>query len=161
MTNSDIVREMLKMQKKLDVAIFEKAGMKAYPKPEQYFLAILDEVGELNHEMKPKWCWWKANSGKVDKEKQLEELVDVWHFVLSFANSAEINPNEIDIKFVFGDTLRDFVGVLKHATTIDYAMDLIVSLAGLTQYLDFDMSQVYDMYVKKNRINHERAEGDY
>ena len=29
------------------------------------------------------------------------------------------------------------------------------------QYLDFDMSQVYDMYVKKNRINHERAEGDY
>ncbi|WP_348688260.1 dUTP diphosphatase, partial [uncultured Dubosiella sp.] len=74
MTNSDIVREMLKMQKKLDVAIFEKAGMKAYPKPEQYFLAILDEVGELNHEMKPKWCWWKANPGKVDKEKQLEEL---------------------------------------------------------------------------------------
>lgn len=62
MTNSDIVREMLKMQKKLDVAIFEKAGMNEYPKPEQYFLAILDEVGELNHEMKPKWCWWKANA---------------------------------------------------------------------------------------------------
>ena len=43
-------------------------------------MAILDEIGELTHELKANWCWWKKTQAPVDNEKVLGELVDIWHF---------------------------------------------------------------------------------
>lgn len=44
-------------------------------------LAILDEVGEVTHELKGKWCWWKPEAA-IDDERLLSELADVLHFTL-------------------------------------------------------------------------------
>ena len=44
--------------------------------------ALFDELGELNHELKAKWCWWKKTQEPVDREKLLEEYVDCIHFGL-------------------------------------------------------------------------------
>jgi dimeric dUTPase (all-alpha-NTP-PPase superfamily) len=52
-----------------------------------YVWTILDEVGELTHELKANWCWWKKTQPPVDEKKVLGELVDIWHFVLSWQNN--------------------------------------------------------------------------
>lgn len=46
--------------------------------------AVLDEIGELNHELKYNWNWWKLTQSKPDKERILDELADVEHFLLSY-----------------------------------------------------------------------------
>ena len=87
MTKKDVelIKEMLKMQAKLDEAIMKEYGLKEIDE-EKLSFAILDEIGELTHELKANWCWWKKTQAPVDKEKVLGELVDIWHFVLSWQN---------------------------------------------------------------------------
>lgn len=61
MTIKDIalIIKMLKMQSKLDKAIMDEYGLDKIDE-DKLSLAILDEVGELTHELKGKWCWWKS-----------------------------------------------------------------------------------------------------
>lgn len=47
----DLIKEMLQMQTKLDKAIMEEYGLKELDE-EKLNLAILDEIGELTHELK-------------------------------------------------------------------------------------------------------------
>lgn len=81
----ELIKEMLQMQKKLDEAIMDEHGLTEIDE-ENLRMAILDEVGELTHELKGNWCWWKKTQPQVDEEKVLGELVDIWHFVLSYQN---------------------------------------------------------------------------
>lgn len=87
MKNSDVelIKEMLQMQAKLDEAIMKEYGLEEIEE-EKLNMAILDEIGELTHELKANWCWWKKTQAPVDDARVLEELVDVWHFVLSYQN---------------------------------------------------------------------------
>ena len=82
----ELIRKMLKMQAKLDEAIMKEYGL-AEIDEEKLCFAILDEVGELTHELTGNWCWWKKTQPQVDEEKVLGELVDIWHFVLSWQNN--------------------------------------------------------------------------
>lgn len=63
MTSKDIelIKEMLQMQTKLDEAIMKEYGLYTIDEKNLSF-AILDEVGELTHELKGNWCWWKKNA---------------------------------------------------------------------------------------------------
>ena len=81
----ELIKKMLQMQSKLDEAIMKEYGLDEIDE-EKLNMAILDEVGELTHELKANWCWWKKTQAPVDKEKVLGELVDIWHFVLSWQN---------------------------------------------------------------------------
>ena len=64
----DLIKEMLQMQVKLDKAIMKEYGLDEIDK-ENLKMAILDEVGELTHELKGEWCWWKKTQAPVDEEK--------------------------------------------------------------------------------------------
>ena len=75
------LKELLEMQRVLDENIYTTHNVE-YDE-EKTYLALIDEIGELNHELKAEWCWWKKTVKPVDREKVLEELVDVWHFALS------------------------------------------------------------------------------
>ncbi len=61
-------RKMLKLQQKLDERIVQGNGItyKDLLEGNWYVSAILDELGELNHELKADWCWWKktGNPGR-------------------------------------------------------------------------------------------------
>ena len=81
----ELIKEMLQMQAKLDQAIMKEYGLTEINE-ENLRMAILDEVGELTHELKANWCWWKKTQAPVDNDKVLGELVDVWHFALSYQN---------------------------------------------------------------------------
>lgn len=72
----ELIKKMLQMQSKLDEAIMKEYGLDEIDE-EKLNMAILDEVGELTHELKANWCWWKKIQASVDNEKVLGELVDI------------------------------------------------------------------------------------
>lgn len=78
-----MIETMLKKQDELNSAIMKEFGLTTISK-EQIDLATLDEIGEFTHELKGDWCWWKKSQEPVDRNKALEELADVFHFVLIY-----------------------------------------------------------------------------
>lgn len=171
MTSKDIklIKEMLQMQAKLDESIMKEYGLTKIDE-EKLCLAILDEVGELTHELKANWCWWKKTQPPVDEEKVLEELVDVWHFVLSWQN--HFNHGEEGIKNICM-LKRNSKEILKLLTVNEYKLSELFSdlvewkcnkmemLIAITEYLGFAFEQVYSAYCNKNKINYQRLKEGY
>ena len=171
MTIKDIVliKKMLKMQAKLDKAIMDEYGLDKIDEDKLSF-AILDEVGELTHELKGKWCWWKKTQPQVDEEKVLGELVDIWHFVLSWQN----NFNGGEEELLTDDELMKKVDnsrwaieehgkgiVIKLADLSYFSLRKVEPLIAITEYLGFTVEQVYNAYCKKNKVNYQRLESGY
>lgn len=170
MKKSDIelIKEMLKMQSELDKAIMKEYGLEELDE-EKLNLAILDEVGELTHELKANWCWWKKTQTPVDNDKVLEELVDVWHFALSYQNHFDYGMQGIINRCMFLRNTEKHLDLLKAK---DYELpeifsDLVVfeykleRLIAITEYLGFTVEQVYKAYCDKNKINYQRLESGY
>lgn len=171
MTIKDIVliKKMLKMQAKLDKAIMDEYGLDKIDEDKLSF-AILDEVGELTHELKGKWCWWKKTQPQVDEEKVLGELVDIWHFVLSWQN----NFNDGEEGLLADEQLMEKVDnsrwaieehgkgiVIKLADLSYFSLWKVEPLIAITEHLGFTVEQVYKAYCDKNKINYQRLESGY
>ena len=171
MKNNDVelIRKMLQMQAKLDEAIMKEYGLAEIDKKNLGF-AILDEVGELTHELKGDWCWWKKTQAPVDEEKVLCELVDIWHFVLSWQN--HFNHGEEGMMNASA-VVRNSKRILNLIKTKEYRLseelsDLVAwelckveRLIAISEYLGFTIEQVYDAYCDKNKINYQRLESGY
>lgn len=165
----DLIKEMLQMQKKLDEAIMEEYGLNEIDE-ENLRMAILDEVGELTHELKANWCWWKKTQAPVDKQKVLGELVDIWHFVLSYQNHFNFGE-EARLSYLNEEELSN--GMLKRLRTkksnlskvltrlVIFESSIIPVLIAITEYLGFTIEQVYDAYCGNNKINYQRLEKGY
>ena len=76
------LKEMFQMQRTLNKSILDEFGEEEMTE-EKLELAIIDELGELTHELKGDWCWWKKSQAPVNRKRVLEELVDVYHFVMT------------------------------------------------------------------------------
>lgn len=171
MTGKDIklIKEMLQMQAKLDEAIMKEYGLTEIDK-ENLKMAILDEVGELTHELKGEWCWWKKTQAPVDRKKVLGELVDIWHFVLSWQNHfKDGEEGMINARAVVRNSKR----ILNLIKTKEYRLseelsDLVAwplckleRLIAIAEYLGFTIEQVYEAYCDKNKVNYQRLESGY
>lgn len=165
----DLIKEMLQMQAKLDKAIMKEYGLICIDETNLSF-AILDEVGELTHELKGKWCWWKKTQPQVDEEKVLGELVDIWHFVLSWQN----NFNDGEEGLLAYEQLMEKVDdnrwsieeygkgiVIKLADLSYFSFQKVEPLIAITEYLGFTVEQVYSAYCDKNKINYQRLKEGY
>ena len=171
MTIKDIVliKKMLKMQAKLDKAIMDEYGLDKIDEDKLSF-AILDEVGELTHELKGKWCWWKKTQPQVDEEKVLGELVDIWHFVLSWENNFNYSYRRLFSKDYFIEDVKDVLWslennkgmIVKRLTQLThYPIRKLETLIAITEYLGFTIQQVYNAYCNKNKVNYQRLESGY
>lgn len=163
------INEMLEMQKILNNAIMKEKGLEFADdkfNPDTLKRAIIDEVGELNHELKATWCWWKNSQKPVDNLKVLEELVDVWHFMLSkhyLVNCTDGREKDIYALLVNGiQTSRDDE-VLGDDPIIEFLNSFfeLDDVIALTFDLGYDIDDVYDMYITKNKINFERLKNGY
>lgn len=165
----DLIKEMLQMQAKLDEAIMKEYGLKKINERNLTF-AILDEVGELTHELKGDWCWWKKSQAPVDEEKVLGELVDIWHFVLSHQNHFGSGEEELraeeqlieNAKRYFREIktfLKGIIYLLADLTCITEGK--LERLIAITEYLGFSVEDVYKAYCKKNKVNYQRLESGY
>lgn len=152
------INEMLKMQKAYDQSVY--AAKDVHPTMEQKYLALIDEIGELTHELKPTWCWWKIHVGEVDRAKVLEELIDCWHFALSIWNEIVCTD--------FG-ALSDYdaykkVGInmlIERIICYEYSNMIIDYIIALSLKLEFTIDEVFEEYKRKNKINFERLENGY
>lgn len=163
----ELIKEMLQMQAKLDKSIMSAYGLKKITDDKLAF-AILDEVGELTHELKGDWCWWKKTQAPVDMGKVLGELVDIWHFVLSYQNN--INLGEMSL-YEFEKEKSEVNRILlpMRPESLPYVLVYIANcgnymletLIAVTEYLGFTIEQVYEAYCGKNKINYQRLESGY
>ena len=165
----ELIKEMLPMQSKLDTSIMNAYGLTEINK-ENLKMAILDEVGELTHELKGSWCWWKKTQAPVDNKKVLGELVDVWHFVLSYQNHFNFGKETL---YSYLNEKKYSDGYLEHFRegylNLPIALTLLVSdgnyiiemLIAITEYIGFTIEQVYEAYCGKNKINYQRLESGY
>lgn len=165
----DLIKEMLQMQAKLDEAIMKEYGLKEIAE-EKLNMAILDEVGELTHELKANWCWWKKSQAPVDNEKVLGELVDIWHFILSWQNHFMRGEEGLRKEKVMIENIKQYVWGLKNLQKeFGYVLtDLpcfsdsrVEALIAITEYLGFTVEQVYEAYCDKNKVNFQRLESGY
>ena len=166
----DLIKEMLQMQAKLDEEIMKEYGLTEIDETKLSF-AILDEVGELTHELKGNWCWWKKTQPKVDKSKVLGELVDVWHFVLSYTNNFDDGESMFDTgTYEFDRGYKYYLSKThfnKNALTnlfselIDSWLEKLVILVVITEYLGFTIEDVHKAYCDKNKINYQRLKEGY
>lgn len=165
----ELIKKMLQMQSKLDEAIMKEYGLDEIDE-EKLNMAILDEVGELTHELKANWCWWKKSQAPVDNEKVLGELVDIWHFILSWQNYFMRGEEGLRKEKVMIETIKQYVWGLKNLqkefgyvlTDLPCSTDCRVeALIAITEYLGFEVEQVYAAYMRKNAINMERLKNGY
>lgn len=165
----ELIKEMLQMQAKLDEAIMKEYGLTEIDE-EKLCFAILDEVGELTHELKANWCWWKKTQAPVDKEKVLGELVDIWHFVLSWQNHFMSGEEGLRKEKVMVENIKQYVWGMKNIKKefVYVLTDLpsftdsrVEALIAITEYLGFTIERVYEAYCGKNKINYQRLEEGY
>ena len=165
----ELIKEMLQMQEKLDEAIMKEYGLTEIDKEKLRF-AILDEVGELTHELKGEWCWWKKTQAPVDDNKVLGELIDIWHFVLSYQNHFNGGEKTLlgysydkEIADDFLENLRAKKYMLPIALSglVRNKNSIVMVLVAITEYIGFTIKQVYEAYCDKNKVNYQRLKEGY
>jgi dimeric dUTPase (all-alpha-NTP-PPase superfamily) len=160
------LKEMFTMQKALNEAILKEFGQDSMTE-EKLQLAIIDELGELTHELKGDWCWWKKTQKPVDRKRVLEELVDVYHFVMIWEMFKRV---EYKIEYILKAYAIEILmfGTNVENETLDYIicrMELdkhkLDWLLKLTEQLGFSFDEIYQEYINKNRENYDRLARGY
>ena len=157
------LKEMFQMQRTLNKSILDEFGEESMTE-EKLELAIIDELGELTHELKGDWCWWKKSQAPVNRQRVLEELVDVYHFVMTSEMERKYSSTDETIDSILNeyDFYIDYFDEIKNER-LDYLIgdisatcDKLGELLRLTKCLQFSFDEVYQEYLNKNKINWER-----
>lgn len=156
----DKIIEMLKMQEALDNSFLQYMGNDKID-IEKVRMALFDELGEVNHEMKAEWCYWKKSQKPVDRDKLKEELSDVWHFTLSLhrlINRITFSEFEFKRSKIWHDNVN--WEVIIRGMALGNA-DILYDCIGLTEKLGFTFDEMYQAYMDKNKVNYERMKRGY
>lgn len=168
-TDLCMIETMLKKQDELNSAIMKEFGLTTISK-EQIDLATLDEIGEFTHELKGDWCWWKKSQEPVNRNKTLEELVDIFHFVLIYELFYG-KRKYLDDSECYRESPHDYLPMVKMNIGFGLANALIsilklvdgrlMYLLALSEHLGFCLEEIYAAYMRKNAINMERLKNGY
>ena len=160
MTVVEILRDMNNRQKRLDIAMY--GSNNATYNQDNTYLALLDEIGELNHELKAEWCWWKKTQAPVNREKVLGELADVAHFCLNiYYHEYYMIDEKIENNASFKAKTFDTIYFYKKLIDAYYDHRILENLLGLTFKLGFTLEELYEAYKAKNEINYQRIASNY
>lgn len=105
-----------------------------------------------------------------DREKVLGELVDIWHFVLSWENNFNYSRRLLFSKDYFIEDVKDILWSLENnkgmivqrfTQLTHYPIRKVETLIAITEYLGFSVEDVYQAYCDKNKINYQRLESGY
>lgn len=162
------LKEMFQMQRTLNKSILDEFGEESMTE-EKLELAIIDELGELTHELKGDWCWWKKSQAPVNRQRVLEELVDVYHFVMTSEMARRYSSTDEIIDSIlnkYGFSINHFDELEKERLDyligdISYSYDKLTVLLQLTKCLQFSFDEIYQEYLNKNKINYERLKNEY
>lgn len=155
------IKNMLDIQRRLDDKV--EAVHNCTIGIKNLEMALLDEIGELTHELKYTWCWWKKTQAPVDKESVLEELIDVLHFALSYENQYGLSTHvtyeeqiQLEKKHI---SVYGLASVL--ADLIERGDGLVERTIAIGESLSFTIEEMFEEYKKKNKVNYQRLESGY
>lgn len=165
---TEMLNDMLDLQAELDKTILKESGTSYAEllRTRAYEQAILDELGELNHELKADWCWWKKSQKPVDRQRVLEEFVDVLHFCLSqtvaecslLANSQEYREATVNDCILYIHAPGADLDILDWRSSV---LRPLTKAVRLMKWLGFNLAEVYEAYKQKNAVNHQRQQEGY
>lgn len=136
------------------------------------------------------WKHWKDISGSHDEDNIKIEIVDIWHFVMSYLISCYLNYNIWDRiknlndlsseitnvfnKYQFRWYMRDYEDRLEsfecliHDCLIDIyeddifaLMDLVETFIILMDHNNISLDELYSLYIVKNTLNKFRQDNGY
>lgn len=161
------LKELYQLQKKLD----ERIDYNKEDRIDCKFLALLVELGELANETQC-FKFWKVgrHQHKHDRPTTVEEYVDCFHFILSLGIEYGWKPNELHAfspEWNDWDIVKQFDAIFYTVTQLKYYQEyflyeqLMQQFLGLGQLMLISEKEIYDAYLAKNEINHERQECGY
>lgn len=152
--------KLKKLQKEYDCEVEKSHSVSICDKvnDESMKLAIFDEIGELTHELKGNWCWWKNTQKPVDRKKALGELVDVLHFVLSEDNNA-VDDCEKGLATRESALIQDLIYITMFCS---YNIERrLMAIQRIAELLGFTPEELETAYEEKRQENFERIERGY
>ena len=157
-----MLKTMFDMQKMLDEAIYKEHQCEfSYEKTR---LALMDEIGEMIHELKGNWCWWKKTQKPVDRAKVLEELVDCFHFGMSIDYHYYKFDKAYERLGLYIEGFKEMGKTMPLGVLVSNVMNeelCIARLIQITYNLGFTIKEVYDAYLIKNAVNFRRLQEGY
>lgn len=122
------------------------------------------------------WKWWKTYV-ENDHNNIKVEIVDMVHFSLSmlikaydknFGHITSLYENAIRENFEAGPKMESLLGCVSAFTvncfTLDdygFVEDFALMIDALARYGEMSTDEMYEIYMKKNELNHKRVEGGY
>ena len=158
------LKPLFKKQKELDEYIYEKNNVTAEEIFEKKIVAFLDELFELANELQF-FKYWKDEI-VIDRQRAIEEYIDVIHFTLSIANDLGVHEHKY-VKTQPRDLNDLVIGITNLATVISISKDkehvksLINNVIALGYQLGLTEETVLSAYDEKNAINYERQNSNY
>lgn len=164
------IKEMMKLQKALDIRVRENNEIELDKDLTlEKFLALKTELYEFINELES-FKYWKKNKGK---DHILEEACDTLHFILSLAIDKEVDMNieEKEIKElgevdkIETNELLAMSDFLISDCMIDndwIALKLVLTIILIVlRRVGFDKEDLYNAYIEKNKVNHQRQDNNY
>lgn len=164
------IKEMMKLQKALDIKVRKNNEIELNKDLTlEKFLALKTELYEFINELES-FKYWKKNKGK---DHILEEACDTLHFILSLAIDKEVDMNieEKEIKElgevdkIETNELLAMSDFLISDCMIDndwIALKLVLTIILIVlRRVGFDKEDLYNAYIEKNKVNHERQDNNY
>lgn len=160
------LKYLFELQGGLDFHIEKENNMKL---PfENKVLALIVEAGECANDWQG-FKLWKKN--REPKETQLEEYVDMLHFILSLGNDIGIDPETVVLEDIEShkerNVVNQFIRVMTTAGQLktwrnrtDWCI-LFHEFMALGSMLGFKWEEVVNAYLDKNKVNHERQAQGY
>lgn len=152
--------EMLHIQEALDNSFMKYMGNDKLD-VKKVRMALFDELGEVCHELKAEWCYWKKSQEPVNRDKLKEELADVWHFALTLHRlyyGFYFEEESIKYGRIFHKDDDSFILIRKASQSGCRALYKVIIL---TEKLGFTFEEMYDAYMEKNKENYERMKRGY
>ena len=170
----ELLIELAQYQKRLDEKIHHKFELLDSDTVDKRIFASIVELCEFaNEETKnvdvaddDRWKYW-ALKRTENYNKMLEEYIDVLHFLLSLANSANVNimwetsilyrPTLLDYMF---DFIGDMVAYKISARKIHLSGAIWIFIY-IGQLLGFTKQEIKEAYIEKHTKNVDRLERGY
>lgn len=168
-----MIKDLYEKQEQLDNYILNKKGLKKEDIIDDIVLALFVELGELANEVKCFKFW--SNKEASSKEVILEEYVDCLHFILSIGNflgatkeikiTKKSDWNINDLRETLTNTFNSLFVKLGYFYNHNYDRTryegILFNFAFLAMLLDFTEEEIYNAYIKKNKVNFERQNNNY
>lgn len=158
------LKDMLELQKVLDSSI-NSARERTL---EDIKMSMIAEIVEFNEETKNSHKTWKTK--EYNKDKELEELTDVWFFMCQMINfKYSTNENvllEVDSLMTCNKKEQQIFNVneldlIKMIADIDGNFLIFKYTVMLTRNLNYTYNDILDSYWKKWQVNMNRIGGEW